>query len=74
VWERELLHRAVAAVRKSVGHTKAFQAFERYVVLGEPAPDVAERLAMHLNSVYRAKEHTTRLIREELVRQRSQDG
>jgi DNA-directed RNA polymerase specialized sigma24 family protein len=64
VWEQQLLKRAVEDVRESVGHTKAFQAFERYVVLDEHAPDVAEKLAMHLNSVYRAKEQITKLIRD----------
>jgi RNA polymerase sigma-70 factor (ECF subfamily) len=63
-WEQELLERAVHEVRREMGQTKTFQAFERYVAFNQPAKEVAESLAMHITSVYRAKEQITRLLRE----------
>lgn len=64
VWDREILARAIDDVRKQVGDTKAFQAFELYVVRNTSAETVAHSLGIHLNSVYRAKEHITQMLRE----------
>lgn len=67
VWEQQRLRMALEEVRASMGHSKTFQAFEMYVVFDQPAQAVAEKLDMHLNSVYRAKEQITRLLQEKLV-------
>jgi RNA polymerase sigma factor (sigma-70 family) len=64
VWEREQLRRALEEVRQTMGQTKTFLAFELYVVFDQPAQAVADKLGMHLNSVYRAKEQVTRLLQE----------
>jgi RNA polymerase sigma factor (sigma-70 family) len=64
VWEQEQLRRALDEVRKTMGDTKAFRAFELYVVFDQPAQSVAEKLEMHINSVYRAKDQITRLLKE----------
>jgi RNA polymerase sigma-70 factor, ECF subfamily len=64
VWDREVLALALDEVRKQIGETKAFAAFEMYVIENKPAEDVATSLKMHLNSVYRAKEHVTQMLRE----------
>jgi RNA polymerase sigma-70 factor (ECF subfamily) len=73
VWEQQLLRRAIELARETVGHTKAFDAFEHYVVLDEPADQVAAKLDMHLNSVYRAKEQITRVIREKMMELKEED-
>jgi hypothetical protein len=64
VWEQELLARAVEQLRSSMGHTKTFQAFEKYVGLTEPAQSVADALGVHITTVYHAKEQITQLLRE----------
>jgi len=47
-----------------MGQTRTFAAFELYVVFDQPAQCVADKLNIHLNSVYRAKEQITRLLQE----------
>jgi RNA polymerase sigma factor (sigma-70 family) len=73
VWERQLLRRAMDEVRESMGQTKTFMAFEQYVVLDQPAQQVAEKLDMHLNSVYRAKEQVTQLLQEKVSMMKEED-
>jgi RNA polymerase sigma factor (sigma-70 family) len=67
VWEQALLRRALDDVRTTTGHTKTFRAFELYVVFDQPAQDVAAKLDMHINSVYRAKEQVSRLLQEKVL-------
>ncbi|HRK32058.1 MAG TPA: sigma-70 family RNA polymerase sigma factor [Tepidisphaeraceae bacterium] len=67
VWEQDLLRQALHLIRQTMGDTKTFRAFELYVVFDQPAEHVAEKLAMHLNSVYRAKEQITRLLQEKVA-------
>jgi RNA polymerase sigma factor (sigma-70 family) len=66
IWEQEQLRRAVEALREEMGTTKTFRAFEMYVILDLPPQDVSERLDMHIDNVYRAKETVTRRLRERL--------
>jgi RNA polymerase sigma-70 factor, ECF subfamily len=66
VWEQEQLRRAVEELRQEVGTTKTFRAFEMYVILDLPPQEVSRRLALHIDNVYRAKEHVTRMLREKL--------
>jgi RNA polymerase sigma-70 factor (ECF subfamily) len=73
IWEQQQLRRALDDVRQSMGETKTFQAFELYVVLDQPAQAVAEKLGMHLNSVYRAKDQVTRLLQEKVLAMRHED-
>jgi RNA polymerase sigma factor (sigma-70 family) len=73
VWERQLLRRALEEVRETMGQTKTFLAFELYVVFDQPAQAVAEKLDMHLNSVYRAKEQITRLLQEKATVMQDED-
>lgn len=74
LWEAELLRQAVAEVREQMGTTKAFQAFEQYVMFEKPAESVAETLSMHLNSVYRAKEQVVRALQQRLTDRRQEEG
>jgi RNA polymerase sigma-70 factor (ECF subfamily) len=67
VWEEQQLQRALEQVRASAGQTKAFRAFELYVMRDQPAPAVAEALGMHLKSVYRAREQIMRLLHEKVA-------
>ena len=66
VWEQERLRQAVERLRREIGGTKAFRAFELYVILDHAPQDVARQLDMHLDSVYRAKEQITARLREAL--------
>lgn len=67
VWEQQLLRRALDELRDAMGQTKAFRAFELYVVFDQPAQGVADKLDMHVNSVYRAKEQITRLLHDKVA-------
>lgn len=73
VWEQDLLRRSLEQVRHTMGETKTFRAFELYVVFDQPAEKVAEKLEMHLNSVYRAKEQVTRLLQEKVASMKDED-
>jgi RNA polymerase sigma factor (sigma-70 family) len=63
VWEQQQIRLAVEQLRGEMGETKAFRAFEQYVILDRPAGEVAEKLDMHLDSVYRAREQITERLR-----------
>src|SRR3954447_486248 len=67
VWEQEKFRRVLGEVRETMGDTKTFLAFELYVVFDQPAQTVAEKLKLHINSVYRAKEQITRLLQEKVA-------
>ena len=66
VWEQEQLRRAVDELRREVGTTKTFRAFEMYVILDLPPQEVSRRLDLHVDNVYRAKQSVTRVLREKL--------
>ena len=66
VWEQEQLARAIEHLRGKMGQTKTFQAFEQYVGLNQPAQTVADRLGIHITTVYKSKEQITQLLRETL--------
>jgi RNA polymerase sigma-70 factor, ECF subfamily len=70
VWERELLARALAAVRVEIGSSVAFKAFEQYVLLDRPAEVVAAELETSVNNVHQAKTRVTKQLRETLQRLR----
>ena len=73
VWEQELLRRVINEVRREMGATKTFRAFEMYVILDMPAQEVSRQLDLHVDNVYRAKQSVTRLLREKLDALRSSD-
>ena len=72
-WEQQLLSRAVEEIRRDSGHTRTFSAFERHVVLDQSAEAVARELGLHINSVYRAKDQFTRLLKARLSALRDED-
>jgi RNA polymerase sigma factor (sigma-70 family) len=74
LWEAELLKHAIKEIRDEMGSTKAFQAFEQYVMFEKSAETVAEDLSMHLNSVYRAKEQIVRALQQRLSDRRREEG
>ncbi len=74
IWEAELLRQAMLQLRDEMGTTKAFASFERYVMLEQPADQVAADLDMHINSVYRAKEQIVRTLQERLASRREIEG
>jgi RNA polymerase sigma-70 factor (ECF subfamily) len=73
VWEQEILRRALEEIRETMGTTKTFMAFEKYVVLDQSAQSVAEKLDMHVNSVYRAKEQITKLLQDRVLAMTDED-
>ena len=66
VWEQELLRRAVEELRQEIGTTKTFRAFEMYVILDLPPQEVSQRLGLHIDNVYRAKQDVSRRLRDKL--------
>jgi RNA polymerase sigma factor (sigma-70 family) len=74
VWEQEMLRHALDEAREQYRHANTFRAFEQYVVLGKPADEVARMLGMHVNSVYRAKEQITEVLREKLAAREREEG
>lgn len=73
VWEQQKLREALDSLRNSMAGSKSFAAFELYVILGRPADEVAKKLDMHINSVYRAKEQITGLLQQKLDAGREED-
>jgi RNA polymerase sigma-70 factor, ECF subfamily len=74
VWEQEQLRRALDETREHYRHANTFRAFEQYVILGKPADQVAELLGMHVNSVYRAKEQITEVLRQKMQARQNEEG
>jgi RNA polymerase sigma factor (sigma-70 family) len=73
VWEQEQLRRAIEDVKREIGTTKTFRAFELYVMLDTPPLEVSRRLGLHIDNVYRAKEGVTKKLREKLNAIRAAD-
>jgi hypothetical protein len=73
-WEQEQLNRAVAATRDAYAKNHTFQAFERYVINGEPAERVAAAWGMAVNTVYKAKEGVSLALRAQLEALQHEEG
>jgi RNA polymerase sigma factor (sigma-70 family) len=73
VWAQELLRKALEDIRLEIGNTKSFAAFELFVIHDESAADIAAKLEMHVNSVYRAKDEVMRQLRTRLAAMRDED-
>jgi RNA polymerase sigma-70 factor (ECF subfamily) len=65
-WQRELLQRALDELRRETSDSRTFRAFEQCVVFERSPQEVAERLGMHLGSVYRARQTLSARLREKL--------
>ena len=74
VWEQEQLRCALAAAREAYAGSSTFRAFELYVILGKLPAAVAEELGVNINSVYKAKERVTELLRQKLKELGEQQG
>jgi RNA polymerase sigma-70 factor (ECF subfamily) len=72
-WEQQLLSRAVEEIRRDMGHTRTFAAFELHVMMDEAANGVAQKLSLHIDSVYRAKHQITRWLKSRLTAMRNED-
>jgi RNA polymerase sigma-70 factor (ECF subfamily) len=70
VWEHEHLRRAMRALREEYESTpqrlRTFRAFELFGLLEQPAPDVAKKLDMSVDSVHQAKHRITEALRAKL--------
>jgi RNA polymerase sigma-70 factor (ECF subfamily) len=72
-WEEQIFRRALEEVRKEIGQTKNYQAFQQYVLRARPAEEVAAELDMHLNAVYRAKQRVSEILREKVAAMRDEE-
>jgi RNA polymerase sigma factor (sigma-70 family) len=73
-WEQELLRRALEQLRRERGERRSFQAFERNVILGRSATEVAAELKMPVNSVHKAKAKMLPALQEKLRAMRQSWG
>ena len=62
-WEQQLLDRATAQLRREIGQSRRFIAFERQILQNLPAEQVAQELGVHPNSVYRAAQQVSERLR-----------
>jgi len=53
--------------RNSTCSGRSTSAFEMYVILDLPPQEVSQRLALHIDNVYRAKQSVTQMLREKLA-------
>jgi RNA polymerase sigma factor (sigma-70 family) len=73
IWEQELVSRALRQLKKSIGQSLAFRAFEQYVLLDRPAEAVASELGTSVDNVHQAKTRITRRLRELVGHLREKD-
>ena len=73
VWEQALVAQALALIREECRDGIAFRAFERYVLLDQPAERVAAELGVSVDVVYQSKTRITRQLREAVRRVRAAD-
>jgi RNA polymerase sigma-70 factor (ECF subfamily) len=70
VWEHEHLRRAMRELRDEYEATpqrlRTFRAFELFGLLEQPAPDVAKKLGISVDSVHQAKHRITEALRTKL--------
>jgi RNA polymerase sigma factor (sigma-70 family) len=64
-WEQELMQLATERVRLRV-HPKTWQAFELIATEDVPVRQVADRLAMQIPSVYKAKSNVVKMLQAEV--------
>jgi RNA polymerase sigma-70 factor, ECF subfamily len=64
VWEKQLVSEALALLLVESSNGTAFIAFDRYVLRGESADDVATALGTSVNNVHQAKTRMTKRLRE----------
>ena len=74
IWEKDLVRRAMEALRTEMKSNRSFQAFEQHVIFDRPAKEVADQLGLHVNSVYRAREQLSQKLRERLASLRKSCG
>ena len=72
IWEQELLRRALDEIRREMGESRTFRAFELYHLFDETGEAIAQRLDMHINSVYRAKDEVMRTLQAKLSKMRDE--
>jgi RNA polymerase sigma-70 factor (ECF subfamily) len=77
LWQQQVLRRALEIVRDHYtrkGKLETFLAFEQNVILGRPAPDVAQELGLNVNSVHAAKVRVTEKLREARAALEDEEG
>ncbi len=73
-WRHQQLRRALEAVRREgAEHPQTYQAFELYVLRDMPAPDVAQKLGISVDSVYQSKHRITAALKTHLAGLESED-
>lgn len=72
-WERQLAQRAIDEMRREIGLSRRFKAFEQHVIHAVPAEQVARELGVHVNSVYRAKQQLSEKLKQRVAALREQE-
>ncbi len=72
-WRQYHLRLAMKTISAEFNKTD-FQAFERYGLAGEPAPDTADALSMSVDQVYQAKSRILRRLGEVIDQQIQDEG
>jgi RNA polymerase sigma-70 factor (ECF subfamily) len=74
IWRKEHLNRAIEVARQLHGHKPMFKTFEKYVINGEDAANVATEMGITVNAVYKAKERIALVVREQLEALEREEG
>ena len=70
VWEQQLVSQALRLVKEECHDSRAFRAFEQYVLRDRSAEIVAAELGTSVNNVHQAKTRLTKQLRETVLRLR----
>jgi RNA polymerase sigma-70 factor (ECF subfamily) len=66
-WETQVLHTALARIKRQV-HPQHYQIYHLNVVLGQPAREVARALGVNAAQIYLAKHRVGNLLKKEVLR------
>ncbi len=66
-WEKNLLHAALARIKRQV-HPQRYEIYHLHVILDKPVREVAQTLGVSLGQVYLAKHRVGALLKKEMKR------
>lgn len=66
-WEKNLLHAALARIKRQV-HPQHYEIYHLHVILGKPVREVVRTLGVSLGQVYLAKHRVGALLKKEMKR------
>jgi RNA polymerase sigma-70 factor (ECF subfamily) len=72
-WERNLLHAALARIKRQV-HPQHYEIYHLHVILGKPVREVARALDVNAGQVYLARHRVGALLKKEINRLETRGG